>query len=122
VSAVDGRPWLEHAAEAREKPGQKVVSPPGHPLKAIGGLVVLHEDLAPDGAVVKMPGHEPARHVGPARVFEPDEEAFAAVQAGRFKPGGVVVIRHEGPRCGTGHRPTSRAAMSGSSVPLRLSG
>jgi dihydroxy-acid dehydratase len=104
VPAADGRPWLEHAAEAREEPGQTVVSPPGQPFKATGGLVVLRGNLAPDGAVVKMAGHERARHVGPARVFEREEDAFAAVQAGRVRPGDVVVIRHEGPRGGPGMR------------------
>jgi dihydroxy-acid dehydratase len=102
--AADGRPWLEHAAEATEKPGQTVVSPPGRPFKATGGLVVLRGNLAPDGAVVKMAGHERARHVGPARVFEREEEAFAAVQGGRVRPGDVVVIRHEGPQGGPGMR------------------
>jgi dihydroxy-acid dehydratase len=104
VPAADGRPWLEHAAEAREAPGQTVVSPPGRPFKETGGLVVLRGNLAPDGAVVKMAGHERARHVGPARVFEREEDAFAAVQSGRIRPGDVVVIRHEGPRGGPGMR------------------
>jgi dihydroxy-acid dehydratase len=95
---------MEHAAEAVETPGQTVVSPPGRPFKATGGLVVLRGNLAPEGAVVKMAGHERARHVGPARVFEQEEAAFAAVQAGRIVPGDVVVIRHEGPRGGPGMR------------------
>jgi dihydroxy-acid dehydratase len=104
VPAADGRPWLEHAAEARERPGQTVVSPPGRPFRATGGLVVLRGNLAPEGAVVKMAGHERARHAGPARVFDREEDAFAAVQAQRIRPGDVVVIRHEGPRGGPGMR------------------
>jgi dihydroxy-acid dehydratase len=102
--AADGRSWLEHAAEAKEKPGQTVVSPPGQPFKATGGLVVLRGNLAPGGAVLKMAGHERPRHVGPARVFDREEDAFAAVQARKIQPGDVVVIRHEGPKGGPGMR------------------
>jgi dihydroxy-acid dehydratase len=101
---ADGRSWAEHAALARETPGQAVVSPPGKPFQATGGLVVLRGNLAPEGAVVKMAGHERPRHEGPARVFEREEDAFAAVQARRIRPGDVVVIRHEGPRGGPGMR------------------
>jgi dihydroxy-acid dehydratase len=102
--AADGRPWLEHAAEAKERPGQTVVSPPGKPFQESGGLVVLRGNLAPEGAVVKMAGHERARHEGPARVFDREEDAFAAVQARSILPGDVVVIRHEGPKGGPGMR------------------
>jgi dihydroxy-acid dehydratase len=102
--AADGRSWAEHVAEARETPGQEVVSPPGRPFKETGGLVVLRGNLAPEGAVVKMAGHERPRHVGPARVFDREEDAFAAVQRRRIRPGDVVVIRYEGPRGGPGMR------------------
>jgi len=102
--AADGRSWAEHAAEAREAPGQEVVSPPGRPFKETGGLVILRGNLAPEGAVVKMAGHERPRHLGPARVFDREEDAFAAVQARRIRPGDVVVIRYEGPRGGPGMR------------------
>lgn len=101
---ADGRSWAEHAARGRETPGQKVVSPPGEPFKTTGGLVVLRGNLAPEGAVVKMAGHERTRHEGPARVFDREEDAFAAVQARRIRPGDVLVIRHEGPRGGPGMR------------------
>jgi dihydroxy-acid dehydratase len=101
---ADGRTWAEHAAEAAEKPGQQVVSPAGRPFKPTGGLVILRGNLCPDGAVVKMAGHERARHVGPARVFDREEDAFAAVQARAIEPGDVVVIRYEGPRGGPGMR------------------
>ena len=102
--AADGRPWAEHAAAARETAGQRVVSTVEAPFKATGGLVILRGNLAPDGAVVKMAGHERPRHSGPARVFDREEDAFQAVQQGRIRPGDVVVIRYEGPRGGPGMR------------------
>jgi dihydroxy-acid dehydratase len=101
---ADGLTWKEHADLAVETPGQSVVSPDGRPFKPTGGLVVLRGNLCPDGAVVKMAGHERSRHVGPARVFEREEEAFAAVRESRIRPGDVVVIRYEGPRGGPGMR------------------
>jgi dihydroxy-acid dehydratase len=102
--AADGRPWSEHAAEAREARGQRVVAPVDLPFKATGGLVILRGNLAPEGAVVKMAGHERSRHVGPARVFDREEDAFQAVKEGRIRGGDVVVIRYEGPRGGPGMR------------------
>ena len=74
------------------------------PLKPHGGLVVLRGSLAPDGAVLKIAGHERLRHRGPARVFDGEEAAFEAVGRGAIAPGDVVVIRHEGPRGGPGMR------------------
>jgi dihydroxy-acid dehydratase len=103
-ATADGRTWAEHAAEARERYGQEVVSTADRPFKETGGLVVLRGTLAPEGAVVKMAGHERERHRGPARVFEREEDAFAAVKARRIREGDVVVIRHEGPRGGPGMR------------------
>jgi dihydroxy-acid dehydratase len=100
----DGRTWAEHAAEAVEAPGQKVVSTRGEPFKPTGGLVILRGNLAPEGAVVKMAGHERPRHVGPARVFDREEDAFAAVARNEIQAGDVVVIRYEGPRGGPGMR------------------
>jgi dihydroxy-acid dehydratase len=100
----DGRTWDEHAAAAVERPGQKVVSTSGAPFKQTGGLVILRGNLAPEGAVVKMAGHERARHVGPARVFDREEDAFAAVARNEIRPGDVVVIRYEGPKGGPGMR------------------
>jgi dihydroxy-acid dehydratase len=102
--AADGRTWAEHAAEAKERYGQEVVSTAARPFQETGGLVILRGSLAPDGAVVKMAGHERSSHRGPARVFEREEEAFAAVKARRIREGDVVVIRGEGPRGGPGMR------------------
>jgi dihydroxy-acid dehydratase len=102
--AVDGRPWSDHAAEARETAGQTVVSSVAQPFKRTGGLVILRGNLAPDGAVVKMAGHERTRHVGPARVFDREEDAFDAVKRNTLRPGDVLVIRYEGPKGGPGMR------------------
>jgi dihydroxy-acid dehydratase len=101
---ADGRTWAEHAALAAETPGQKVISSADRPFKATGGLVILRGNLCPDGAVVKMAGHERSAHRGPARVFDREEDAFAAVKEGRIQAGDVVVIRYEGPRGGPGMR------------------
>jgi dihydroxy-acid dehydratase len=101
---VTGRRIGDEAARATETPGQVVVRPLGDPLKPTGGLVILKGNLAPEGCVVKMAGHERMRHRGPARVFEREEDAFAAVQQRRIKAGDVVVIRNEGPVGGPGMR------------------
>jgi dihydroxy-acid dehydratase len=101
---VTGRSLGDEAALARETPGQQVVRPLSDPVTATGGLVVLRGNLAPDGCVVKATGHDRARHRGPARVFDSEEAAFAAVHAGRITSGDVVVIRYEGPRGGPGMR------------------
>jgi dihydroxy-acid dehydratase len=74
------------------------------PLKPTGGLAILRGNLAPEGCVVKLAGHERLYHRGPARVFDSEEECFAAVQARRIEPGDVVVIRYEGPAGGPGMR------------------
>lgn len=92
------------AKTAKETPGQIVVRPNADPLKPTGGQVILKGNLAPEGCVVKVAGHEHLNHRGPARVFDSEEDAFAAVQDGRIKPGNVVVIRYEGPRGGPGMR------------------
>ncbi len=102
--AGDGRPWREHAMRAREEAGQRVVRKLGEPIKSTGGLCILRGSLAPGGAVVKMSGHERLAHRGPARVFDREEDAFAAVRDGRIRAGDVVVIRFEGPRGGPGMR------------------
>jgi dihydroxy-acid dehydratase len=101
---VTGRTFAEEAAAARETAGQPVVHPLDRPIKPTGGLVILHGSLAPDGCVVKVAGHERRRHRGPARVFEREEDAMAAVVGGAIRPGDVVVIRYEGPRGGPGMR------------------
>ncbi len=104
AATITGRAIGEEAAAAQESPGQSVVRPLSDPLKPTGGLVILRGSLAPDGSVVKVASHAHSRHRGPARVFDCEEDAFAAVQAGRIAAGDVVVIRYEGPRGGPGMR------------------
>jgi dihydroxy-acid dehydratase len=101
---VDGRSLAEVAAAVVETPGQEVVVPIGSPLKATGGLAVLRGNLAPDGSVVKLAGHERLFHRGPARVFDSEEDCFAAVKERSIEAGDVVVIRYEGPAGGPGMR------------------
>ena len=101
---VTGKTIGEEAAEARETPGQVVVTPVDRPLKSTGGLVILRGNLAPEGCVVKVAGHERMTHRGPARVFDREEDAFAAVRGRQISPGDVVVIRYEGPKGGPGMR------------------
>ncbi|UXI68773.1 dihydroxy-acid dehydratase [Tahibacter amnicola] len=83
---------------------QDVVRPVSAPLKPRGGYSILYGNVAPEGCVLKLAGHGRTRHEGPARVFESEEHAFAAVQAGAIKAGDVVVIRNEGPAGGPGMR------------------
>ncbi|HTI36737.1 MAG TPA: dihydroxy-acid dehydratase [Vicinamibacterales bacterium] len=104
VMTVTGRTIGEEARMAQESPGQPVVRPLSNPLKPTGGLAILRGSLAPEGSVLKIASHAHARHRGPARVFDCEEDAFAAVQAGRVTAGDVVVIRYEGPRGGPGMR------------------
>jgi dihydroxy-acid dehydratase len=99
-----GRTIGEEASKAVETPGQEVVHPLSDPIKPNGGLVILKGNLAPEGSVVKIAGHERLYHRGPARVFGREEEAMHAVTHGEIKPGDVVVIRYEGPRGGPGMR------------------
>jgi dihydroxy-acid dehydratase len=101
---VDGRSLAEVAAAVVETPGQEVVVPIETPLKASGGLAILRGNLAPEGSVVKLAGHERLFHRGPARVFDSEEECFAAVKAKAVEAGDVVVIRYEGPAGGPGMR------------------
>ncbi len=101
---VTGRSLGEESEAVTETVGQEVVAPLSRPLRAEGGLVILRGNLAPEGAVVKITQHTPVSHRGPARVFNREEDAFAAVYAGRIKPGDVVVIRYEGPKGGPGMR------------------
>ena len=101
---VDGRSLGQIAAAVQERPGQEVVVPIETPLKATGGLAILYGNLAPEGAVVKLAGHERLLHSGPARVFESEEACFEAVRARRIQAGDVVVIRYEGPAGGPGMR------------------
>jgi dihydroxy-acid dehydratase len=101
---VSGRTLSEEAASASETRGQEVFRPLDAPIKARGGIGIVRGTLAPEGAVVKLAGHERTHHQGPARVFDSEEEAFQAVQEGRIVPGDVVIIRYEGPRGGPGMR------------------
>jgi dihydroxy-acid dehydratase len=94
----------EEAAKAVETPGQEVIRPLSNPIKNSGGLVILRGNIAPDGCVVKVAGHERVYHRGPARVFDREEDAMSAVTQGKIKSGEVVVIRYEGPRGGPGMR------------------
>jgi dihydroxy-acid dehydratase len=116
---VTGRTIAQEAAAAVETPGQEVVRPAASPLKPSGGLVILRGNLAPDGCVVKLSGHDRRSFTGPARVFDSEEAAFAAVQDGRIKPGDAVVIRYEGPRGGPGMR--EMLAVTGAIVGRGLS-
>jgi dihydroxy-acid dehydratase len=99
-----GKTLGEEASRARETPGQDVVRRVENPIKPAGGLVILHGNLAPDGCVVKVAGHERPFHKGPARVFNREEDAMEAVTGGKIKPGDVLVIRYEGPKGGPGMR------------------
>jgi dihydroxy-acid dehydratase len=101
---VDGRTLSQIAAASQEEPGQEVVLTIEKPLKPRGGIAILRGNLAPEGCVVKLAGHDRLTHRGPARVFDSEEETFAAVKARKIKPGDVVVIRYEGPAGGPGMR------------------
>lgn len=117
LPTVSGKSVREEAAEARETPGQPVIRSLSNPIKKSGGLVIMKGSLAPEGAVIKVAGHERVYHRGPARVFEREEDAFAAVQDNRIQEGDILVIRYEGPRGGPGMREmlgvTSALAGSG---------
>ena len=101
---VTGETLAAAAEMTKETVGQEVVRAVNDPLKATGGLVILKGNLAPEGCVVKVAGHERLIHRGPARVYDREEDAFAAVQAGKIKDNDVVVIRYEGPKGGPGMR------------------
>ncbi len=104
AQTVTGRTIGEHAAEARESDGQQVVRPLSNPIKPTGGFAILRGNVAPDGCVVKLSGHERRKHVGPARVYDGEEAAMAAVLAHEIRAGDVVVVRAEGPAGGPGMR------------------
>ena len=115
---VTGQTIGEIAAGARETPGQEVIRPLSNPIKATGGLAILRGNLAPEGAVVKLAGHERRHHRGPARVFEAEEAAMAAVTSGEIESR----RRHRDSQRGTGRRPGMRemlavtAALNGSGL------
>ena len=101
---VTGKTIREAVEITKETAGQEVVRQMANPLKSTGGLVILKGNLAPEGCVVKVAGHERMIHRGPARVFDREEDAFQAVQTGKIKDNDVVVIRYEGPKGGPGMR------------------
>ncbi len=104
VTGVDGRTLRQVADGVHERLGQDVVVAWDNPLKPTGGLAILRGNLAPEGSVVKLAGHERLHHRGPARVFDSEEACFAAVKARAIVAGDVVVIRYEGPAGGPGMR------------------
>ena len=104
VLTASGARLRDAVADVVETPGQRVVASAEHPFKSTGGLVILRGSLAPDGAVVKIAGHERLLHAGPARCFDSEELAMAAILEGKILKGDVVVIRYEGPRGGPGMR------------------
>jgi dihydroxy-acid dehydratase len=101
---VTGKSLREEAAAAEETPGQPVIRTWEKALKSTGGLVILKGNLAPEGCVVKVAGHERIHHTGTARVFDSEDLCFAAINEGKIKSGDVCVIRYEGPRGGPGMR------------------
>ena len=101
---VDGTTIGEAADTAEETEGQQVVRPLSNPIKPNGGFAILRGNLSPEGCVVKLSGHDRMEHRGPARVFESEEDAFAAVKQSMVEAGDIVVIRNEGPAGGPGMR------------------
>lgn len=101
---VSGRTLFEEAREAVESGGQTVIRTFAKPVMTRGSYAVIYGNIAPDGAVIKLVGHDTARFEGPARVFDGEEAAFDAVQAGAISEGDVIVIRYEGPKGGPGMR------------------
>jgi len=101
---VSGQTIAEEARKAQATPGQDVIRPISNPIKKSGGLVILKGNVAPEGCVVKIAGHERLHHRGPARVFDREEDAMQAIMSRGIKAGDVVVIRYEGPRGGPGMR------------------
>jgi dihydroxy-acid dehydratase len=114
---ISGRTLAEEAALAVETPGQVVIHTFDQPIKPTGGLVILKGNLAPEGSVMKVAAANRLEHRGPARVFECEEDCFAAVQSGRINPGDVLVIRYEGPKGGPGMREMLQVTAAISSNP-----
>jgi dihydroxy-acid dehydratase len=104
VMTVTGRTFAEEAKDAKETPGQEVIHALSNPIKKSGGLVILRGSLAPEGCVIKVTGIERNEQRGPARVFDSEEAAMAAVMQGKIRAGDIIVIRYEGPRGGPGMR------------------
>ena len=105
AKTVTGRTLIEEVRRAkRPKQKQDVIRPIRTPLKPNGGIAILFGNLAPEGCVIKLSGHKRTDHVGPARVFNREEDAFESIKRGRIKPNDVIVIRYEGPKGGPGMR------------------
>lgn len=118
TATVSGRSLFEEASEATETANQQVVRSFNAPVMARGSYAVIYGDIAPDGAVIKLAGHDVERFEGPARVFDSEEASFDAVQAGAINEGDVIVIRYEGPKGGPGMREMLQvtAALKGRGV------
>jgi dihydroxy-acid dehydratase len=101
---VTGKTLAENYADIKFPVGQDVVVPADKPLSKTGGVVVLKGNLAPEGAIVKVAGLKNLQFTGKALCFDCEEDAFAAVEAGKYGKGDVIVIRYEGPRGGPGMR------------------
>jgi dihydroxy-acid dehydratase len=115
---VTGKTVAENLKDVKFNPNQKVMRAVSNPLAPTGGVVGLKGSLAPEGAIVKVAGLKHRTHRGPARVFDCEEDAFAAVQARKYKEGDVIVVRHEGPKGGPGMREMlqTTAALYGQGV------
>ncbi len=115
---VTGKTIAENLKDVKFNPNQKVMRSYDNPLAPTGGVVGLRGNLAPEGAIVKVAGLAHIKHQGPARVFDCEEDAFAAVQARKYKEGDVIVIRYEGPKGGPGMREmlSTTAALYGQGV------
>ena len=101
---VSGRTLAENVAAMPVVDDQPIIGHPENPRSATGGLAILRGNLAPDGAVIKVAGHQEKVYQGPARVFNQEEPAFNAIQEGAINPGDIVIIRYEGPKGGPGMR------------------
>ena len=115
---VTGKTIAENLADVRFPTGQDVVRPVSNAMSPTGGVVVLHGNLAPEGAIVKVAGMKTLRFDGTALCFDCEEDAFAAVEQRRYKEGDIIVIRYEGPKGGPGMREmlSTTAALYGQGV------
>ena len=115
---ITGRSLAENIEKVRFETEQQVMRPVSNPLAPTGGVVGLKGSLAPQGAIVKVAGLKHLKHRGPARVFDCEEDAFAAVQARSYQEGDVIVIRYEGPKGGPGMREmlSTTAALYGQGI------
>lgn len=119
---VSGRTLFEEFDDAQEAPGQRVLASFDEPIKATGGIRILYGAVAPEGSVLKTAGYDDRPFEGRARVFECEEDAFAAVSNREIKAGDVVVIRYEGPKGGPGMREmlAVTAALAGQGLAGRV--